>query len=221
MSRFILLGGLVLACFVQSGCRNACGKQGCGPTYWGAYADSPPSCDPCDCRGGWMGGGCGGGGCGFNGWGGRGCGNSCTSCDSCDSCYCDSSCGSPFPWKRAAAVRWSNLSCLFGRSKSCTSCCDTCSEPACGDPGCGEPACGDPGCGIGGVPGCSSCGGHSAPAVPMEVDSAMIDYRHGSMPTSAARRVQVKKVGYSYRAPTNVAALDSGAPSTCNCGRQH
>lgn len=214
MLRCVFLGGLLLACVVQTGCQNTGCGSGCGPKYWGAYADSPPSCDPCDCRGNWT-----GGGCGFNGWGGRGFGggNSCTSCNSCDSCACDTSCGSPFPWKRAAAVRWSNFNCLFGRSKGCTSCCEaTCGEPACGDPGCG-----DPGCGIGGVPGCSSCGHEAAPAVPMEVDGAMLDYRHGSPMTSSYRRSTFKKVSYAPRAPTNVAALDSGAPSTCNCGRVH
>ncbi|MCE9607003.1 MAG: hypothetical protein K8U03_19125 [Planctomycetia bacterium] len=121
MVRFIGLASIVLLSAFQTGCCSSpCGKgMGCGRSYWGAYADNPPTCEPCDTYGNWTGSNCGP--CGKGG-------------------------SSPYPWERTRGRRVTLFGSLFGccstsgRSTSC-------SEPSCGEPDCGEPSCGEPNCG--------------------------------------------------------------------------
>jgi len=116
-------------------CSRGCGPDmGCGRSYWGAYADDPPGCDPCDTCGNWIGRRCG---CG------RGCGR-----------------GISFPWERMRCNRGCLLTRLFGCGSSCCepTCGNSC-EPTCApscEPSC-EVTCGEVGCGaVGG----SWSGGH-------------------------------------------------------------
>ena len=102
-------------------CSHGCGPDfGCGRSYWGAYADDPPGCDPCDTCGNWTGKRCGcGRGCL------RGCGN-----------------GISFPWERIGR----NRGCFLSRLGRGSSCCEpTCEQPC--EQTCGEVTCGEVGCG--------------------------------------------------------------------------
>ena len=125
MNRILIAGGLLAACLWQTGCCVVgCGPDyGCGRKYWGAYADQPPGCDPCDS-----------------------CGNFVGHCGNRGTCL-------SFPWsrKKKGCGGGGCLSGLFG--KLCNkggSCCEATCESACEcEPACGEPSCGEPSCGCG------------------------------------------------------------------------
>lgn len=142
MKSLAAVGGLLVLCALQTGCCTMCGSDwGCGRSYWGAYCDDPPGCEPCNRCGDWTGHGCGGGVRGG----------------------CCNPCESRFPWMRAGLL--DALLCCK-RSHGC--CEPACGEPACGEPTCApscEPACGEPGCGEPGC-GCTSCG-HAGGGVAM------------------------------------------------------
>lgn len=125
--RSLGFASLLLLAALQTGCCSSpCGKgMGCGRTYWGAYADNPPTCEPCDNCGNWTG-------------GNKRCKKSCNNCgDDCE-----------FSWARGSRVTFLGglLNCdLFngGGKQGCTS---GCTAPSCGEPTC-EPTCAEPGCG--------------------------------------------------------------------------
>jgi len=122
MRRFLMCCGLLIPALLSTGCcqmacLNPC--SGCGKAYWGAYAEDPPRCEPCNDCGDYV------GGCGS-------CGNS-----------------DRTPWGRTRARRMGFISALLGDDcdscceSTCTSGCTTgCTESSCGEPACGEPACG-------------------------------------------------------------------------------
>jgi hypothetical protein len=118
--RSLGFASLLLLAALQTGCCSSpCGKgMGCGRTYWGAYADDPPTCEPCDKCGNFTG-------------GNKTCKKNCNSCaDDCE-----------FSWARGTRVTL--LGGLFncdmfngGGKQSCTA------GPSCGEPSCAEPGCG-------------------------------------------------------------------------------
>jgi len=120
--RSLGIASLLVVAVLQTGCCSSpCGKgMGCGRTYWGAYADDPPTCEPCDDCGNFTG-------------GNKKCKKNCNSCaDDCE-----------FSWARGTRVTF--LGGLFncdlfnvGGKQSCTA-------PSCGEPTC-EPSCAEPGC---------------------------------------------------------------------------
>jgi hypothetical protein len=57
MKRVILALTLLVGAIAPMGCcHNVCNPgMGCGPWYLGAYADHPPTCEPCDGCGNWTG----------------------------------------------------------------------------------------------------------------------------------------------------------------------
>jgi len=130
MYRFIKLASILVLAALQSGCCSSpCGKgMGCGRSYWGAYADDPPTCEPCDKCGNFTG-------------GHRTCK---TDCDNgqCGADDCD------FQWTRGQRV--SLLGGLFNTSLfDCGTGHGSCTQPSCGEPTCSEPSCGsEPGCGF-------------------------------------------------------------------------
>jgi hypothetical protein len=106
-------------------CSRGCGPDlGCGRSYWGAYADNPPGCDPCDTCGNWIG-------------RRRGCGN-----------------GISFPWERMGRNRGCLSKLFGGCSSCCEPTCGQTCEPSCEtvcEPSC-EVTCGEVGCGgVGGT----------------------------------------------------------------------
>ncbi len=114
MLRIMIAGGLFMLCLSLTGCcsRGCRPDQGCGRTYWGAYSENPPGCDPCDSCGNFV------GHCGHGG--------TCLS----------------FPWQRCKTKRCGmklfgrEKSC---GEASCDSCCEPAcgsGEPACGSTGC-------------------------------------------------------------------------------------
>lgn len=125
MYRFIGLASVLVLSALQMGCCSSpCGKgMGCGRTYWGAYADDPPTCEPCDNCGNFTGGN-----------------KRCKKSDCCED-DCD------FQWARGQKV--SLLGGLFNTSLFDCGGKGSCTQTSCGEPACGEPTCAEPGCGYG------------------------------------------------------------------------
>lgn len=192
MARFSAFGGLILLALFQTGCcclGGPCGNGGCGRTYWGAYCEDPPGCEPCDRCANWVGHGCSTGGCSTGG------------CSS----GCDSGCASIFPWQRSKGRQLCLLNSLFTRRQYCggnSGCCEATCEATC-EPSCAptceatcEPACGEPGCG------CTNSGGGHA----VMMDAAMSP----PWPTNTVKNVSYRRSPASFAATT--------APSKpCNC----
>ena len=169
MNRYTAVGGLLLLALFQTGCCCLTCSQGCGRSYWGAYAEDPPRCEPCDNCGNFTG-PCGGSGCNIS-----------------------------FPWDRCRANGRGLFATLLGGRGCCggDSCSSGCAEPAC-EPTCAptceatcappcEPACGEPGCG---VPNCTSCGHASmmeaAVAPPWRTSTPVSNVSYRRSPAPAA-----------------------------------
>lgn len=137
--RSLGIASLLLLAAMQVGCCSSpCGKgMGCGRTYWGAYYDDPPTCEPCDKCGNWTG-------------GNKRCKKNCNDCgDDCE-----------FNWARGTRVTF--LGGLLNCDKYNGGCGkQSCTAPSCGEPTCEptcEPSCAEPECGV------SNWSNESAPA---------------------------------------------------------
>jgi hypothetical protein len=202
MSRYWTLCGILVLAAMQTGCSNMGCRTGCGRTYWGAYAESPPGCEPCDCYGNWT------GGCG-------GCGNAC---------------GSPWPWVRAGGLLRGFLGCKSCTEPTCTdttceaTCAPSCETTCAAEPGCGVGSTGCSSCGNDGY------APSTAPMPMQDPNDQAFSRGTAPMPITASKGRKITQSSYSsgssgatlktVRRPVDVSA-DGPSTACSKCGKVH